>query len=73
MCVLSHEVRPDEVYKSTERQATLPGGGEVGDVHASITPSLLLTPGEEAAWPDVRLWKKRGQPISQPITDILTK
>lgn len=60
MCVLSHEVRPDEVYKSTERQATLPGGGEVGDVHASITQSLLLTPGEEAAGPDVRLCGRRG-------------
>lgn len=60
MCVLSHDVWPEAVYKSTECQATLPGRGEVGDVHTPVPLCLLLTPGEEAAGPDVRLCGRRG-------------
>ncbi len=53
--VFLHELRPLAVYESAEGQAVPPGGREIGDVHPSVTLSLLLTPGQQPARAHLRL------------------
>lgn len=55
LCVFLHELGPLAVDESAEGQAVPPGRCEVGDVHSSVPVGLLLTPGQQAAGPHLRL------------------
>lgn len=51
-----HEVGPEAVDEGAQRQAALPGGSEVTHVHVPVALRLLLTPGQQPAGSNLRLW-----------------
>lgn len=54
-----HELRLLPMDESTEGQAIPPGRGEVGDIDSLVPMSLPLTPVQQAAWMDLRLYREK--------------
>lgn len=60
-----HEVGSEPVDESTESQAALPRGGQVCHAHVPVALGLFLTPRQQPARPDLRLYTHRQEQAVQ--------